>query len=69
MEGNILYILVRSDVESLRPVIEPFQKRYSLYVQRDSCEDSTLLAIMEKWEHDPAELAIKHKIFRANLYE
>lgn len=69
MEGSILYILVRSDVESLRPVIEPFQKKYSLYVQTDSCEDSTLLAIMEKWEHAPAELAIKHKIFRANLYE
>lgn len=68
LEGNILYVLIPHDTNSLRPVIESLQRDCNVYVQMDSAKDSTLLAIMEKWEHAPAELAIKHQAFRANIY-
>ena len=68
IEGNILYVLIPHDTNSLRPVIESLQRDYNVYVQMDSANDSTLLAVMEKWEHDPAELAIKHQAFRSNIY-
>lgn len=68
LEGNILYILIPCNTTSLRPVIESLQKDCDVYVQMDSFEDSTLLAVMKEWEHAPAELAIKHQAFRANVY-
>lgn len=68
LEGNILYVLIPHDTNSLRPVIESLQRDCNVYVQMDSAKDSTLLAVMEKWEHAPAELAIKHQAFRANIY-
>ena len=68
LEGNILYILISCNITSLRPVIESLQKDCDVYVQMDSFENSTLLAVMKEWEHAPAELAIKHQAFRANVY-
>lgn len=68
LEGNILYILIPCNTNSLRPVIESLQKDCDVYVQMDSFEDSTLLAVMKEWEHAPAELTIKHQALRANMY-
>lgn len=68
LEGNILYVLIPHDTNSLLPVIESLQRDCNVYVQMDSAKDSTLLAVMEKWDHAPDELAIKHQAFRSNIY-
>lgn len=68
IEGNILYVLIPCNTNSLRPVIESLQKDCNVYVQMDSFEDSTLLAVMKEWKHAPAELALKHQALRSNVY-
>lgn len=67
IEGNILYTLIHCNTASLRPVIESLQKDCNVYVQMDSFEDSTLLAVMKELEHAPAELTLKHRLVKDNL--
>lgn len=69
LEGNILYVLLPCNINSLGPVVESLQKDCNVYVKMDSCEDSTLIAVMKEWEHAPAELAIKHRHLRLTCLE